>query len=62
MYADQLYTLDHRAVHNGVGDYEMVCPVVGGHVAGFIPYMLRTSQTKCAACGRVIRFEQEEPQ
>jgi hypothetical protein len=51
-----LYSLGHRCVPNGVGDYVFLCPTLG-EKPGFIPFMLRDQLRGKCVCGVEIMLE-----
>ena len=48
-----LYSASHKAIPNGVGDYDFICPENGFQF--FIPYFLReTVGGFCCSCGKDV--------
>ena len=50
---------DHRMIHNGVGDYDLICPTLGR--VGFVPYFMArlTTVGKLCDCGYAVTKVEE---
>ncbi len=55
MNKDVNYTFNHKAVPNGVGDFDMICPELGK--VFFIPIMMRRDVFCTCPCGKEIKRE-----